>query len=154
MNSRIVIAIRITRSRIGMAVFSNEKIEFAKCLNLPYSGLESAAKSLRAIVNRTLDQFEYATLATERPETKSGGESLIAALQELATERGIVFLTIPTKTLFAAYSFPPISSRNQLRKTAAQIWPGIALMNKGEIIDAAALALHIQTERLLTPAEN
>ena len=61
---------------------------------------------------------------------------------------------IPTKTLLETYSFPPLSSRSQIRKIAAQIWPGLALMNKAEILDAAALALHIQTERLLSPTKN
>src|SRR2546430_1207002 len=151
MNSRIVIAIRITRSRIGMVVFSNETIEFARRLNLTYSSFESAANSLRAIASRTLDQFKDATLAIEEPEPGTSREALIADLHELAIERGIVFLTIPTNTLLAAYSFPPLSSRSQMRKIAEQIWPGLALMNKGEILDAAALALHIQTERLLAP---
>ena len=154
MNSQIVIAIRITRSRIGMAVFSNEKIEFARCLNLPYSNLDRAAKSLRAIASRTLDQFKDATLTIEGSEWGTGGETLIKELREFAVERGIVLLIVSTKTLFEAYSFPPLSSRNQMRKIAAQIWPGIALMDKGEILDAAALGLHIQIERFLAPLEN
>lgn len=154
MNSRIVIAIRITRSRIGMAVFSNERIEFARCLNLPYSNFDRAARSLRATANRTLDQFKDATLAIEEAKPGADGESLIAELRELAIERGVALLMVPAKTLLAAFAFPPLSSRSQLRKIAAQIWPGIALMNKAEILDAAALALHIQTERLLAAVEN
>jgi hypothetical protein len=154
MNSRIVIAIRITRSRIGIAVFSNEKIEFARCLNLPYSNFDRAAKSLLAVASRTLDQFKDATLAIEGPEPGTSIDSLIAEVRELATERGVDLLIIPTKTLLETYSFPPLSSRSQIRKIAAQIWPGLALMNKAEILDAAALALHIQTERLFSPAEN
>jgi hypothetical protein len=137
-----------------MAVFSNEKIEFARCLNLPYSNLDRAAKSLRAVASRTLDQFKDATLAIEEPERGTGGDALIAELRELAVDGGIVLHIVPTKILFEAYSFPALSSRSQMRKVAAQIWPGIALMDKGEILDAAALALHIQTERLLTPTEN
>jgi len=154
MNSRIVVAIRITRSRIGMAVFSNEKLEFARCLNLPYSNFDHATKSLRAIANRTLDQFKDAALAIEEPERGTGGETLFAELRELATERGIDLLIVPTRMLLEAYSSPPLSSRSQMRKISAQIWPAIALMDKGEILDAAALALHIQTERLLAPVEN
>ncbi|MFI5420575.1 MAG: hypothetical protein ACHQ1H_06370, partial [Nitrososphaerales archaeon] len=109
---------------------------------------------LRAVASRTLDQFKDATLAIEEPERGTGGDALIAELRELAVDGGIVLHIVPTKILFEAYSFPALSSRSQMRKVAAQIWPGIALMDKGEILDAAALALHIQTERLLTPTEN
>jgi hypothetical protein len=137
-----------------MAVFSNERIEYARCLNLPYSNLDRAAKSLRAAASRTLDQFKDATLAIEELKRGTSAESLIAELRELAAERGTDLFIVPTKTLLEAYSFPPLSSRSQLRKIAAQMWPGIALMNKGEILDAAVLALHIQTERLLAPIEN
>src|SRR4051812_28170366 len=114
MNSRIVIAIRITRSRIGMAVFSNEKIEFARCLNLSYSNLDRAAKSLRAVASRILEQFKDATIAIEEPE-RTGDKTLIAELREFAIERGIVLLIIPIRALLQAYSFPPLSSRSQMR---------------------------------------
>lgn len=151
MNVRTVIAVRLTRSRIGMAVFLNERVEFARCLNLPYSNFESAAKSLRGMINRAIEQFKDSTIAVEDSGFRPESSSLESELHRLVKEQDLVLIAVPTKTLFAAYCFPSLSSRSQMRKIAAQIWPGIALLEKSEILDAAALALHVQTERLLTP---
>lgn len=152
MSANTVAALRITRTRVGIAVFTNTKIEFARCLNLPCRSAEHATNSLRGLVNWAMEHFKEPTIAAE--ECKDHSKELLADLHVLARERGLPVITVATDTLLSAYSFPPLTSRNQLRKIASTIWPGLALMDKGEALDAAALALHVQTERLLTQTTN
>jgi hypothetical protein len=147
MSANTLAALRITRTRVGIAVFTNTKIEFARCLNLPCRSVQHAANSLRGLVNWTMEQFKNPTIAAE--ESKDRTKELLAELHILAKERGLPVITVASNTLLSAFSFPPLTSRPQLRKIASTIWPGLALMNKGEVLDAAALALHVQTERLL-----
>lgn len=147
MTSNTVAALRITRTRVGIAVFTNTRLEFARSLNLPCLTVKHAANSLRGLVNWTMEHFKNPTIAVE--ETRGPGKPLVAELHNLASERGLLAIAVATDALLRAYSFPPLTSRTQLRKIASTIWPGLALMNKGEVLDAAALALHVQTERLL-----
>lgn len=150
MSANTVAALRITRTRVGIVVFTNTKIEFARSLSLPCQSAKHAANSLRGLVNWTMEHFKNPSIVAE--ESESHTKELLAELQILSRERGLLIITVATNTLFSAYSLPPLTSRTQLRKVASTIWPGLALMNKGEVLDAAALALHVQTERLLAKA--
>ena len=148
MISQPVAALRITRTKIGIAIFTKTKLEFARCINVKHT-----ATSLRSLVNWSMEHFKDLTIAIEKLDERT--TSLFAELLYLAKERGLPVIVVATQDLLNAYSFPPLTSRNQLRKIASTIWPGLVLMNKGEVLDAAALALYVQTERILaTTADN
>src|SRR5438270_8280419 len=102
MNSQIIVALRITRSRIGMTVFANEKIEFARCLNLPCVSVKHSATSLRSLVNWTTEYFKDPTIVVE--ETEGRADPLVAELRSMAKERGLPIIAVATENLLRAYS--------------------------------------------------
>src|SRR5262245_818286 len=101
MNFRIIVAIRITRSRIGMAVFVNEKVDFARCFNLPCLSANHAANSLRGLLNWMMEHFKDPAIALEIPQVPA--TPLITELYAMAKQRGLPIITVAFDALLCAY---------------------------------------------------
>jgi len=149
MSHEILAAVRITRSRIGVVVFKGTKLEFVRCLNLPFTNRESAVASLENFLGWVIEQFRRPTLAMEEQGARAGPESLTDEVANIAKAHNLPLITIPVSTIFQAYAFPAVQSRSELRSIAAVIWPTLGLLKQREILDAAAFGLYAQTENLL-----
>ena len=149
MTIQLLAAFRVTRSRIGLAVFANEKVEFARCLNLPFTSHQAAINSLRNLLGWVLEQFSEPVLAVERTRGSPDINALADEISRLAQEHNLPLVSVQSSDLFGAYSVPVLKSRDQLRTAAGTIWPGLVLLKRKEILDAAALGLYVQTHHLL-----
>lgn len=153
MYSQTLVAIRLTRSRIGFAVFSDLKLEVVRCLNLPCSNLDDATKSMISTLSWMIEQFEEPVITVEQPENLSEMRRLADTAKEFAREKVLPFKEVPHDLLLKSYTFPPLKKRSQLRKITAGIFPSTGPSPKGEILDALALGLFFQTHSLLTSAK-
>jgi len=145
-----LIAIRIERRTIAAAVFHGEHMEYTDARQLS-SDRDKAVASTAGFIGWLLSRFAVESAAVE--SIVNGHEIQRRALHDLICstlrEQGLPIWEIPKSVLLDGYGHPPVKSRTDLRQIAITIWPILAGTNaKLFIQDAAALGLHVQTERL------
>ena len=143
-------AIKVERRSVAVAVFSNRHLEYTQVRQLS-SVPEKADATTAGFVNWILVTFDVATTALD--QARNGSELRRVQLSEvvLATLRdaGVPVWEAPKRELFEAYGAPPLKTRKELREVVKSIWPILNGRNgDGGILDAVALGLYFQTERL------
>lgn len=145
-----LLAIRIERRTVAIAIFHGGHLEFADSRQLS-SDNDRAVASAVGFIGWILARFEIESAALEA--IVNGHEIQRRALHDAicATlrERMLPIWEIPKAVLFEAYGFPALKSRTQLREIATNVWPILTGTHaKPFMQDAAVLGLHVQTERL------
>jgi hypothetical protein len=148
-NGLTLVSLRVERRSVAAAVFKGNRLEYTEVRQLS-SVKEKARASAIGFVRWFADNFHLDMAAIESIET--GDEFQRAVLQEAieATLREAVIpiWSVSKPDLFAAYSYPPLRSRRELRKVITSIWPVLdGARTKVFIQDAAALGLYVQIER-------
>ena len=148
-NGLTLAAIRVERRSVAAAVFNGDHLEYTEVRQLS-SVKEKARASAVGFVSWIAESFQLDMVTLEGIET--GDEFQRAVLQEAieATlrEEVIPIWIVSKQDLFAAYSYPPLKSRKELRTVITSIWPVLEGASARVFIqDAAALGLYVQIER-------
>jgi hypothetical protein len=143
-------AFRIERRSIAVAVFLGEHLDYTQVRHLS-STRDKAGGSAVVFVRWILQGFRIQSTALET--IPNGHEiqraALAEAVRDVFRDAGLPVWEVAKQDLFAAFGFPPLRSRRELREVVACIWP---VLDGGTgapmILDAVALGLYVQTERL------
>ena len=145
-----LISIRVERRAVAAAIFHGDHIEYADVRQLS-SVREKAVESAVGFILWVLNRFPVESAALEA--IPSGFELQRRVLHEAICkrlrERLLPIWEIPKIALFEGCGYPALKSRSELRGITTAVWPILAGTHaKAYIQDAAALGLHVQTERL------
>ena len=143
-------AIKVERRSVAVAILTNGNLEYTQVRQLS-SAADKADASAVGFINWTVATFGIASAALER--IQNGSEIRRAQLTELLLttfrDAGIPLWEVSKQELFEAYGMPPLRTRKELRRVVVTIWPILKVQNgDGGILDAVALGLYVQTERL------
>lgn len=146
-------AFKIERRRVSAAVFVDERLDFSDSRQLPSvyaKALESAARYVDWIT-RTF-QIESAAIETLRSDPGTWKSKLTVEIIGQLRAIGIPVFEAEKAALLASFAHPPLRYRTELRRIVESIWPILSTKDKTiGCIDAAALGLHVQVEKLFVP---
>ncbi len=145
-----LVAFRIERRSVAVAVFHGTHLDYADARQLS-SVHDKAEASALGFVGWIVQSFKVTVAVLEAFE--NGSEMLRAhlnsAIEQMLRQSGAAIYTVRRTDLLAAFGHPPLASRKEVRQVVTTIWP-ILLARRGAGIklDAVALGLYVQTERL------
>jgi len=148
-NAKLV-ALKVERRAIGCAVFEGTRLDFTEIRQLS-SNHRQADSSALGFVHWLVDTFEADTVALEivptPPETRRA--FLTRIITDSLRKQSVAVLDVRKQEFLATYGFPPPKTRRQVRETVKGLWPILESETRnGLILDATAVGLYIQTERL------
>lgn len=146
-----LLAIKVERRAVAAAVFVGDKLDHHDARSLS-SQQEKAQASALGFLIWILREFDITSATMER--MTNGNEirraQLNGAILQLLQSETIPAWEVSRRELMEAYGHPALQTREQLRQAADGIlWSMVAAdqLSPPEI-DAAALGLHVQIERL------
>lgn len=145
-----LLAIRIRRRSIAAAIFSGRQLEYLDILHLcnePAVVTDSVTRFLMGII----DNFKPmdAALGTSRAQQGRRVEEMTQLAQNILTGNGIPFWGIEDKALLESFAVPKLKNKESLRPIVMAFWPHLSY-KQAAAFEAAALGLHVQTERVLS----
>lgn len=148
----VLAAIRIERRTLAAAVFSGTRLKGVRVRHLPAGAAKSEA-SAASFVSSILADFGPSDVIVERSSATEGRR--VAGLQRtvraLIADSSLPFVDAEVGELLVAFGHPPLPNRRDLRAVAGTICPLPNLKpNQAAGLDAVALGLYAQTERLFT----
>ena len=148
--STILAGIRIERRSIGAVIFRDLRIEAVRVRQLP-SNLSKAESSAAGFINQLVQDhaFESAAVEAVSPNEEHQRATVTNTVCRQLRESAISLWELNGKAVAATFGHPPLTTRTELREVVQNIWPQINVRD-GQLcaLDAAALGLFIQTERL------
>lgn len=140
-------ALKIERRSVALAVFQGDHLDYTQIRQLS-SSHEKAEASAAEFINWMCGTFEIESAALEwmSPESDIQRATLTRSIIVELRNSAVSIWEISKPLMLSAYGFPPARSRREMREVAHSIWP-ILGENTGAL-DAAALGLYVQTERL------
>ena len=145
-----LLALRIERRSIAAAVYLGNHLDYTDFRQLSSSKDKALGSSVR-FVNWLLDTFRIDSAALEIiPISQEIHRRTLSDLVEKTLQDRLLSLyRIRKSEVFEAFGEPRLRSRRELREVTTGIWPILAGSGaKVFVQDAAALGLHVQTERL------
>lgn len=150
--NHILVAFRVERRSVAAAVFHGTHLDYADIRQLA-SDRQKAEVSAIGFVNWITSTFHITSAVIESFE--NGQEMLRAqlhrAIEQSLSSTGASIYKIGKAELLDAFGHPPIKSRKELREVITTIWPILEAKRESGIgtkLDAVALGLYFQTERL------
>jgi hypothetical protein len=147
---KLLAAIRIERRAVGVAILAGDHLRYADARQLASSS-EKAATTAAIFVTRLCEKFQIGSAVLEiitnhreihRTDIR---ESVVHALRI----RSISITEVPETDLVSSLGYPAPRFRRDLRKTVAGIYAVLTdTLGLPWTLDAAALGLYAQTERL------
>lgn len=143
-------AIRIERRAIAVAILLGDHLEFVDARQLS-SSPDKATATAAGFIAKIAATFSFASAALE--EIPAGAEIQRASLQRTVTdalgEAAVGLWTGPKAEILAAFGYPAVRERKQVREIISGIYP-VLEQEPGRpwTQDAAALGLYVQAERL------
>jgi hypothetical protein len=144
-----LIAIRIERRTIAVAIFYGEQLEYTESRQLSSDNNRAFASAV-GFVRWILSRFSAESAAVEAIAVGEYQRRLLHdGISELLRGQALPIWEIPKNALLDGCGHPPLKTRSELRRIATAIWPVLAGRRaKVFIQDAAILGLHVQIERL------
>jgi len=148
-------AFRVERRSIAVAVFIGTRLDYADSRELAAAHNKAEASAV-SFINWVVSAFHISSAAIETYE--NGEEAfraqLSGAVQDSLVASGVFIWQVSKAELLEAFCHPSARSRKDVRQVITNIWP--ILLSKrvsGAKLDAVAIGLYVQTERLfsLTP---
>jgi hypothetical protein len=145
-----LLAIRIERRAVALAVFSGDHLRHADARQLssvPDKALDTAA----SFVTRFLGKFRFGSAALEIvPNGHEIQRTLLhRSVIDVLGHEAIGIQQVSKKDLLEAFGHPELRSRRELRKIISNIYPVLdQSFGNPWTHDAAALGLYVQTERV------
>jgi hypothetical protein len=145
-----LLAIRIRRRSVAAAIFSGRQLEYLDILHLcnePAVVTDSVTRFLGGII----DNFKPADAAvgTSRAQQGRRVEELTQLTESMLTTKGVPLWRIEDKALLESFAVPKLKNKEGLRSIVLAFWPHLS-HKQAAAFEAAALGLHVQTERLLS----
>jgi hypothetical protein len=146
-----LLAIKVERRSVAVAVFVDSTLDFHDVRQLS-SQADKAETTAIGFLNWVIGSFDIQSVALERMTNSSQirrallNEAILGILRNAA----IPVWEVDKRNLLEAYGHPPLRSRVELRQAVKAILWSMFNSDKpnNQEIDAAALGLHVQTERL------
>jgi hypothetical protein len=143
-----LMAVRIERRAIGIAVFAGTHLEGFRIRHLA-SGKIASESATAAFIRASLYENDCRTIAIEVVSGNIRRFELHRVVIETCRAAGVSIWELSTKPAMDALSHPPPKSRQEVREQMQNIWPLPNLKTSEEcVLDAFALGLYLQTERL------
>jgi len=142
-----LLSAKVERRSVSVAVFIGTELDYTQTRQLS-STREKAEASAAGFINSMMNHFEVESAALERIVSTENIQrlGLSRMIGRTLREYALPVLEIEKRDLLAAFGHPAPRSRREMREVVLAIWP--VLTDDGGILDAAALGLFIQTERL------
>ena len=145
-----LLAVRIERRAVAVAILTADHIEYAQVRQLSSSS-DKAIGSAATFVERIIEKFPAESAALE--VIPNGHEfqrsQMDRAIKQVLSGQSIAILEVTKREIFDAFGHPPLASRKELRETISTIWPVLTGGYGAPFVqDAVALGLYVQTERL------
>jgi len=150
MTDQKLAALAVGRRTVAVAFFRNSHIEDLLIRHLP-ADLPRAVISLSVFLNQVFERNSIEYFAFVRlPDMASERQRQLSVLCiERARAVGVPFVEVHDADLFAAYGYPALKRREQVRLVGKMIWPSLdSKAATRSAVDAALLGLHAQVERL------
>lgn len=149
LNSKLA-AFAVSRRCVGVAVFAGTHLDYTKTRTLS-SSFERADESALSFVQWTISTFEVDSVALQLPQASRGMRPpvLYRLILEFFRREGIPVWEVNQRTLLAAFALPPPKKRHVVRAITRSFWPILSGEGDAASVDAAALGLYVQTQRLL-----
>jgi hypothetical protein len=150
MTEQKLAALAVERRTVAIAFFRNSHIEDLLIRHLP-ADLPRALISLSVVLNQVFERNSIEYFAFARlPEIASERQKQLSVLCiEQARAVGVPFVEVSEADIFAAYGFPALQRREQVRMVGKTIWPSLdSKAATRSAVDAALLGLYAQIERL------
>ena len=151
MNVKTLLSMRIDRRAVAAVFFRDLHMEHAQVRHL-HSKPQSANESAIAFIRWLITRFSPDAVVFEKidAEEEYRRVALSGILLETVRSEALPVFDATKNDLFVAYSIPPLASRKSLREIASTLWPALAAKGSSVLLlDAAALGLYTQAERLL-----
>ena len=152
MNGTKLAAIKVERRSIAAAVFIGRGLDYTQTRELA-SDFNKAQSSAIGFITWVIDTFGIQSAAIEitPPGTAIRRSMLTDAIIGVCRDGGISLWDVRKEDLFQAFGVPALESRREIREVITSIWPILPARNgKVSALDAVALGLYVQTERLFT----
>jgi hypothetical protein len=150
--SKSLLAIKVERRAIAIAIFRNHVLRYAEALNLS-SSVEMAKHSAKDFVVRYLHRFDIysAILEDSHADDEARSAELLDNVEQTLLAEGTPTKRIGKQTVFEAYSIVPLASRRELHEVLRSFWPQLHTMDfPRAVMDAAAVGLYEDTEMQLS----
>ena len=149
MTSRLL-AIKITGRTAAAAVYFGRELQYTELKQLA-PDITHARDSLLSFLSSLIDHFHIDSAAWEENLPDTRAQMLSASIIDLLCERSILHWMIEKSEVMAAFGEVPFRRLHDLREAVSGFWPNI-IPEWGDDtwLDAAALGLYLQTERLLS----
>ena len=148
MNGDNLATFRITRRLVAVVVFINGRLDYAEERHLS-SFPEKAGDSAIGFVRWVLATFAISSAALEQVAGENRRAQLSRSVVAVLKQEAVAVWGVSKKELFEAFGIPPVTTRKELRAIAASFWPVLSTRNgEGTTLDAAALGIYIETQRL------
>lgn len=143
-----LLAMRIERRTIGIAVFAGSHLEGFRVRHLA-SGRTAAQSATAVFVRSSLYENDCRAIAFEAVSGDVRRSELNQTVFKVCRDGSISVWELSGKPAMDALSHPAPKSRDEIRKQMLNIWPLPDLKSSEEcVLDAFALGLYVQTERL------
>jgi hypothetical protein len=151
-----ILSLRVNRRAIGAAIITADGLTLADGRHLP-SGATRAAPAAVRYVDRLLNDSGINAVIVDSPAPRPGSvtDGLLASLQQLLADKGLVPVVIGKSDLLAAYGVQALRSRQELRSVVADYWPDLSRIGgrvRPYAIDAAAAALYAECRWAFSPS--
>lgn len=145
-----LLAIRIRRRSVAIAVFTGQHLEHIEMLHLCNES-EIVTDTVARFLARILENFkpEDAVLGISRVPQGQRVQTLIQLTENMLTVEGIPIWRVEDRELLESYALPKLKNKDQLRSIILSFWPHLG-NRQAAAFEAAALGLHAQVDRLLS----
>jgi hypothetical protein len=146
-----LMAVRIERRVVAIALFSGTHLEGWRVRTLT-SDPDQAEATTKAFILAMLNEHNFASVALETVPAEIARASIHRVVVEQCRAGGKVVWEVSKKLVAESLAHPAPKSRDEVRAIMLQIWP-LSSLNQSQtyVLDAFALGLYVQTERLLDP---
>lgn len=145
-----LLVLRIERRCIAVAVFLGTHLDYTEVRHLSSSKDKALGSAVR-FVDWLLHCFKIDSAALETISSPGNihRRTLSDAIEKTLRDNLLSIYRIPKSEVFAAFGEPRLRCRRELRELVVGIWPILTGGGgKALVQDAAALGVHVQTERL------
>lgn len=147
-----LLAIRIERRCVALVCFNGIRLEYARSRNIPITRGEA---TVAGFIQWALAQFAGVSVVLEAEGAEgSTRRELLQTAVAVVRAAAVPLWEIPETELFEAFGQPGYKTRGQFRAAANHIFPTLRTRFCGRAgLDAAGLALLVQSKRLLDQTE-
>jgi hypothetical protein len=148
---RDLAAIRIERRAIAVAIFSGQSPKYPPIARQLSSDPDKALGSAAMFLNRihTKCPFQHAAIELLPPGSEAQRSQLAKVATDVLNGRQVAIWQFAKTEVIAAFGYPPLRFRNQVREVMAAMWPDVKGTFGAPLLhDALALGLYAQTEGL------